>query len=188
MSRKYFVQDPLKLTPREFELAVKELIRRAGLGLLSFEVQHLETLQGTDGNYTIDVTARFEELGVNFLVLIECKRHKDTIKRSDVQIMHDKLRSLGAQKGMIFSASEIQRGAINYASKHRIALIQLIEGELTYFTKPLGGIQHKPPSWADLPKYAGYIVRPEGKSTQYTSFLEYAKEMLPQIYNYDSSS
>ena len=184
----FHVQDSSKLTPKQFELAVRELIRRSGIGLQEFKVNHLDAVEGTDGNYTMDITARFMALNVNFLVLIECKRHKNPIERSDVQILQDKIRSVGAQKGMIFSASEFQRGAVEYASLHGIALIQLVEGDLTYFTKSFGGPAPKPPPWADLPVYAGYFASIENGSLTYSSFPECAKEKLNKIYDVGGSA
>ncbi|MFZ0751392.1 MAG: restriction endonuclease, partial [Pyrinomonadaceae bacterium] len=101
---------------------------RVGLKLPNFKVQRLEKLNTPDGVYEIDVTARFEVLGAQFLVLIECKHHKNPIKRDVVQLLHDRVRAVGAHKGMIFSTGRFQRGAIQFARAHRIALIQIIEG------------------------------------------------------------
>jgi hypothetical protein len=39
----------------------------------------------------MDVTARFRLAGMDFLILFECKRHKDPVKRSDVQVLLTKL-------------------------------------------------------------------------------------------------
>ncbi len=123
-----FNEETLRISPEQFEAEVENLLRRAGVGLPEFEVQRLEKIQGSDGAYEIDVTARFEVLGASFLVLIECKQHKNPIKREVVQVLHDRLRAVGAQKGMIFSTAKFQKGAIEFARVHRIALIQLVDG------------------------------------------------------------
>lgn len=39
--------------------------------------------------------------------------------------MHDKIRQIGAHKGILISTSNFQKGAITYASEHGIALIQI---------------------------------------------------------------
>jgi restriction system protein len=116
------------VSPEEFEAEVENLLRRAGLGLPEFRVQRLEKIQASDGVYEIDVTARFEVLGASFLVLIECKNHKNPIKREVVQVLYDRLRAVGAHKGMIFSTAKFQKGAIEFARAHKIALLQFIQG------------------------------------------------------------
>src|SRR2546422_5425680 len=57
-----------KLTPVEFEREVKASLERAGATLQSFVAKHRERIAGSDGEYEIDVTARFEPLGADFLV------------------------------------------------------------------------------------------------------------------------
>jgi len=123
-----FKEESFNISPGRFEAEVEKLLRRAGLGLPEFVVQRLEKIEASDGVYEIDVTARFEVLGASFLVLIECKHHKNPIKREVVQVLHDRLRAVGAQKGMIFSTARFQRGAIDFARVHNIALIQIIDG------------------------------------------------------------
>lgn len=78
---------------------MKSIIEKSGLGLAQFSVQHLEKLDGTDGAYEIDVTARFRALGADFLVLIECKHHRHPVKRDIVQVLYDRIRAVGAHKG-----------------------------------------------------------------------------------------
>lgn len=125
MSR--FSENPFHLSPEEFEAEVETLLLRAGFGLPEFKVQRLEKIQASDGVYEIDVTARFEVLGVSFLVLIECKNHKNPIKREVVQVLYDRLRAVGAHKGMIFSTAKFQKGAIEFARAHNIALLQIVK-------------------------------------------------------------
>ena len=122
-----FINELFSLTPEQFEEAVENLLRRVGMSLPEFEIQRLEKIKAPDGVYEIDVTARFEVLGASFLVLIECKLHRNPIKREVVQVLYDRLRAVGAHKGMIFSTAKFQRGAIEFARAHGIALIQLVD-------------------------------------------------------------
>jgi len=79
-----FFGEPANLTPKQFEAEVESFIRQGGARLSDFKVQRLEKIGAADGVYEIDVTARFEALGAEFLVLIECKHHKSPIKREVV--------------------------------------------------------------------------------------------------------
>jgi restriction system protein len=150
------------ITPDEYEKEVAALLQALARDLPGFQVQHLETVSTPDGSYKIDVTARFSQLGVDFLILVECKDHARPVERKDVQVLADKLRAASAQKGMLFSTNGFQKGAIEYAKARRIALVRLIEGELTYQTRAVrlaGAPRPKPPPWADIPKYLCVMIR-----------------------------
>jgi restriction system protein len=54
--------------------------------------------------------------------------HKNRIKREHVQMLYCKLVTLGARKAMLFSTSEFQEGAVEYAIQHGIALVWLAYG------------------------------------------------------------
>ncbi len=83
----------------------------------------------------MDAVATFDAFGAEFRVLVECKHHKNPIKRELVQVLADKLRSVHAQKAMMFSTTTFQRGAIEYARAQRIALVHFTEGGPIYETR-----------------------------------------------------
>jgi len=116
----------INLTPEQFELEVKAILEASANGLSDFSAQHRKSLPGADGEYEIDIFAKFTALGVDFKVLVECKRHSSPVKREVVQILNDRIRSTGSQKGMLFTTSGFQSGAIDYAAKHGIALVHLV--------------------------------------------------------------
>jgi restriction system protein len=143
------------ISPVEFELLVRDFLSNVGKELTSFVATHNTVLNATDGQYQIDVYGEFDFLGVTMKVLVECKRYKSKVKRDVVQLLYDKLRATGSQKGIVFATSGFQEGAITFASQHGIALVRVIEGRYTYFTKSQGSPNFEPPPWANLPKYVG---------------------------------
>ncbi len=150
-----------KLKPEEYEREVAALLAALGRDLPDFSVEHLALIRTPDGAFRIDVTAKFTQLGANFLVLVECKDHARPVEREDVQVLADKLRAAGAHKGMLFSTNGFQRGAIEYASSRGIALVRFLEGELTYDTKALGppdAARPKPPPWADIASFVAQVI------------------------------
>lgn len=157
------IHDTVTLTPKQFEEQVKSMIATLGATLSVFEVQKLEVLDADDGSYEIDVTARFEALGGEYLTLIECKHHKNPIKREHVQILFAKIESTQAQKGMLFSTTDFQSGAVEFALKHRIALVKIADGRTAYITKATGTPPPLPPGF---PEYAGWmtVMYEDGKS------------------------
>ncbi|MFA5806205.1 MAG: restriction endonuclease [Melioribacteraceae bacterium] len=132
-----WVRDIKLLSPSQFELIVKDYFDRTGISVKKFSVKHNEKLIGMDGEFNIDVTIKYEALGVDFLVLVECKNHSNPIKRELVQCFKEKINSIGANKGIMFSSAKYQSGAIEYAIKHRIALIQISDGGLKYINRSL---------------------------------------------------
>ena len=114
----------MNLTPTKFEMYVHELLKREKLAVLSLKTVHLEHIEGMDGEYEIDVVATISLFGgADVRFLIECKRYSSSIKRDVVMLLNQKLQSTGSQKGMIFSTSDFQSGAIEFAKHHGIALI-----------------------------------------------------------------
>lgn len=166
------------ITPREFELLVKAYLQEIGSSINTFNVKHDVQLQREDGRYQIDVFVEFELLGSDFKVLIECKKHKDKVKRDVVQLLFDKIRATGAHKGMIFSTSGFQKGALLYARKHGIALIRIIEGKYTYFTKSRESRNFDPPTWVDLPKFVGEFITDEAICYLQNGHLEPLREFI----------
>lgn len=143
------------ISPIEFELLVKEFLEGTGKELKDFRSIHDAILCSSDGEYQIDVFVEFEALGITFKVIAECKRHKSAIKREVVQLLNDKLRATGTNKGIIFSTSGYQSGAVQFAKEHGIALIRVIEGRFTYITKSANEKNYDPPTWVEIPKYVG---------------------------------
>lgn len=150
-----FFEEPANLTPKQFEAEVEGFLRRSGVNLSEFRVQRLEKISAADGTYEIDVTARFEALGADFLVLVECKHHKSPIKREVVQVLRDRVSAVGGHKGMIFSTAPFQSGAVKYARSHGIALVLVASGSVGYLSRTYGSEPSPPPF--DVPDYSEWI-------------------------------
>ncbi len=152
--------NPIEVSPVEYEKQVVSWLRSAEGQLTGFSVKHLETLSGSAGEYVIDAVAKFEIFGgAEIAVLVECKKLKRSVEREVVMILKSKMQETGSHKGIVFSTSGFQRGAIEYAAEHGIALITFSDGIHTYITKSAEDV---PRSYlpADLPKYAGFWPSP----------------------------
>lgn len=145
------------ITPKAYEEAVAAIAKSMNLDLVGWEVKHLDPVEGLDGTYTMDVTARFQLAGMDFLILFECKRHKDPVKRSDVQVLLTKLHSTGAQKGVVVAATGFQSGALEFAKAHSIACVRLIDNAWTYITRHAEATS--PPALTGA--YSGYAITPD---------------------------
>lgn len=155
-----FRHPPADMSPDDFEDWIGEL-----LDSVSADLEHVRTtvhdkVVGTDGTFDLDATVRFRWAGMDFLVVVEAKRHAHPIKRELVQILHSKVRSTGAHKGVLFSTAPLQRGALEFAKVHGIALVHVTEGRFTFETRARDPIP--PPSREDaktrfgLPVFAGH--------------------------------
>ncbi|GBF18219.1 mrr restriction system protein [Arenibacter sp. NBRC 103722] len=143
------------ISPTEFEKLIYDYLSNLGKDLNSFQSTHNLLIEKPDGNYQIDVYAEFNVFGGQIKVLIECKKYKNSVKREIVQLLYDKLRATGAHKGMIFSTSGFQSGAIKFAEVHGIALVKVFDGKLNYSTKSGTSEPISLPDWIDFAKYQG---------------------------------
>lgn len=133
--------DPFSLTlsPEQFELAVAEVLRAVGAELTDVAVLSQERVDGVDGEYVIDATARFSAFGgASFLVLVECKSGAKPIERETLQVLREKILSTRAQKAILVATSHFQRGAVEYAEHHHISLVLLQDGSFNYIVKAEG--------------------------------------------------
>lgn len=117
------------ISPTEYEIKCKEVLMQYAEqeGLKDFTIQHDTIIQSDDGEYQIDIFASFIAMGVGFKVLAECKRYSNPITREKVVLLADKVKQLGAHKGILISTSGFQSGAYRYAKKHGIALLQITD-------------------------------------------------------------
>lgn len=151
----------VSITPTEFEKQVEAWLERGSDGLKKFRVSHRKMLKGPGGQYEIDVVAEFEALGgASIIVLVECKHYNSSnrIKRDTVMTLHAKVQDLGAHKGILFSTSGFQKGALQYARAHGVATVHVQDGaSIGYETKELGSAPQRPP-WVPEYKYVGWLV------------------------------
>jgi hypothetical protein len=125
-----------EITPSEFEEFVAgQLLGSAGSEVSDLSITVHEKITGADGTYDFDATVRYQLLGMSFLVLVEAKRHKNPIKRELVQILYQKVQSIGAHKGVMVSTAPYQTGAVVFAKTHGIALVTVTEGRFLYETR-----------------------------------------------------
>lgn len=127
------------MTPTEFEEFVVGLFRATVPLVNDLRVTLHETVRGIDGEYDFDGTIRYRLLGIDFLVLVEAKMHRSPIKREVIQTIHSKLESVGAHKAVVVSTSPFQRGALELARVHGVALVTVTEGRFTYEARSAGG-------------------------------------------------
>lgn len=176
------------ITPDEFEQFVVELLESVSTSIEGLTVTLHDKVHGTDGLYDFDATVRFRLGGMDFLVLVEAKRHTNPVKRELVQVLHDKLGSVGAHKAAMIATAPYQSGALHYAKTHGIALATVTEGRFTYETK---SVYDAPPMSREqardrfgLPDFVGHAYEPgdEPGSTRVTllstGYPEYIAETL----------
>jgi restriction system protein len=147
------------MTDTEFEKYVANLVKQMSEKEgIKCSVKHNYIARVNDGNYQIDVIVEYTFLGGQFIILVECKKYKNPVPREKVEILYNRIRSIGAHKGMLFSTSRFQQGAIDFAKKHGIALVQVIDGKLLYNVKSVNIEKVEIPPWANLPKHCGVMV------------------------------
>lgn len=122
-------------------------------------LSNLAGVEGTGGEYEIDVLVTFSRFGgARFIVLVECKHQRRPVERQDVMTLDAKVRVVGAHKGMLFSTSGIQSGALEYAEAHALATVAVVNGKWLYETKGAGSEPVEPPPWAHFDAFVGIRI------------------------------
>jgi restriction system protein len=116
-----------EMTPQEFEIYCLNLLNDLQKDLAGYKIEHNKIYSTNDGQYQLDGIIEFEIFGVKYKTIVECKKYKDKIKRSQIQVLHDTIRNTGAHKGIFISTSSFQKGAMQYARIHGIALMQIVD-------------------------------------------------------------
>lgn len=149
----------VEITPAEFEQYVKDWFDSEGIHLKSYKSIINNKTTADDGVYEIDIDITYDALGVQFRVLVECKRHSDNIKREVLQVLHEKLQSIGAHKGIVCATSDFQSGALKYAKKHGIACITVAETRMLVQTRSADRepVSQEYCDFFGMPKFSGYL-------------------------------
>jgi len=150
----------LQITPTEFETLVLGWLRNFDRSLTDFTIVHSKLTEGDSGDYEIDVHIEFSVFGGAMItVLVECKRYRNPVKRDVVMLLDAKLRDTGAHKGIVFATSGFQSGAIRYATKRGIAVVDVADGDSNYYVRAEGVTNAKPPPWVDSPDFIGQFMQ-----------------------------
>jgi hypothetical protein len=70
---------PFDITPKAYEEAVAAIAKSMNLDLIGWEIKHLDPVEGLDGTYIMDVTARFQ--------LCRSPRAWDRLERGFARVM-----------------------------------------------------------------------------------------------------
>jgi Restriction endonuclease len=175
------------MTPAEFEEFVVELLGSAKTHLDDMTVTLHDKIAGVDGTYDFDATVRFRFAGLQFLVIVEAKRHKNPVKRELVQVLHQKVQSVGANKGVMLSTAPYQSGAVSFAITHGIALATVTEGRFTFETRTrlevpamsrAEALEHGVPIYVGHHYHAGQGQGSVGVTLLSPEYPHYVAEML----------
>ena len=128
---------------------------------------HNKIIPSSDGKYQVDVYLEFTLAGLRFRVLCECKRYKNRVSREKVELLHSRLESVAAQKGVLISTSDFQSGAIQYAKAHGIALIKVEDYHFEFLSHSSEGMaaEDDPFLYAEknMPPYVAYDCTAESE-------------------------
>ena len=163
------------MTPTEFELHCMEILRGYAEEekLPAFKIEHDVKLTASDGTYQIDVYATYTALGAEMKILAECKQHKRSVGRDKVEVLESRLRSLGAQKGLLLSTAGFQSGAIQFAEKHGIALVQVFDTHEKWYSHSGGPDEiteeDDPVVYGEkhMPRYQAHMITSDSCETIY---------------------
>jgi len=94
---------------------------------LGFATRTDERIQGARGTHDIDVTARATVAGIPQLWIIECKKWRRPVPKERALTFIGIVNDIGADRGLMFSESGFQAGAIRAAANTNITLTSLTD-------------------------------------------------------------
>ena len=164
-----------EMTPTDFEKytisVLKEQFQNQEIDNYSFT--HNVQKDAHDGTYQIDGEIKLSIMGVEIDIIVECKRYKGPVKREHIQALHDKIRSVGAHKGIFITTSYFQSGALKYAKEHGIALISIINGFMQYEVRSKNQIHNpKIPAWIKTTPFQMAMQTQISDSSVSVSFID----------------
>jgi len=164
-------REPVPITPEDFEKQVVEWVAASSDPPTVVETKHQATTYGQGGEYRIDLRLILRAVGqASIVILIECKHQKRPIERDELLVLEGKLRDTGAHKGILFSTSGFQKGAIRYAAARGIATVTVIDGSWLFVTKANVRTPQPPPT-LHLPRYAGWRLSPTATGLEISAIL-----------------
>ena len=127
--REYYRKDVKDLSSVEFEECCLMVLRGYAeeMHLDNFMISHNEIVKAHDGDYQVDVYSEFTIFGGSKIkVLVECKQYNSQVKRERVELLYSRLQSTGSHKGILMTTAQFQSGALRFAEKHGITLIEVM--------------------------------------------------------------
>ncbi len=119
----------LDMDYRDFEKLIAHICEDTGKGRKHSVYLH-KKYQGKSGQiHDIDVSVEFVELGVRFVVLVECKWWNRPVGIQEVLVLSQRLEDIGAHKGIIVTNVGFEKGAFKFAKARGIALQRWDENE-----------------------------------------------------------
>lgn len=97
------------------------------LAQLGFATRTDERMQGARGIHDIDVTARATVAGIRQLWIIECKRWHRPVPKERALTFIGIVNDIGADRGLMFSESGFQAGAVRAAANTNITLTSVTD-------------------------------------------------------------
>lgn len=95
-------------------------------GITNIDVQHDIDLEGKTASHQIDVYWEFEQGGIRYRTVVQCKDWTSAVKQEQVFAFKTVLEDLpGQPRGIMVSRRGFQQGAREFASAHGIVLYEL---------------------------------------------------------------
>ncbi|WP_279635855.1 restriction endonuclease [Kitasatospora cheerisanensis] len=102
------------------------------LSELGFDTRVDETIEGARAQHDIDVAARMSIAGVDILWLVECKAWGRRVPKERILTLQGIVDDIGADRGLVFSESGFQAGAIRVTRNTNITLTSLEDFRLNF--------------------------------------------------------
>jgi hypothetical protein len=105
-----------------YQQQVRNLFRSMGLN-----AENDVELQGVRGKHAVDVVVRLVHFGIRVLWVVECKLWKTNVPKEKVLALQALVQDVGADRGLLFSETGFQAGAVSAARQSNVLLTSIEE-------------------------------------------------------------
>lgn len=85
------------------------------------------TVQGARGTHKIDVLVSLNLIGYSVIWICECKYWNSAVPKEKVLVLYEIIKDIGADRGLLFSESGFQSGAVKVSNHTNILLTSLAD-------------------------------------------------------------
>lgn len=107
---------------KNYQIEVAKLLSHLG-----FDTEVEQAVEGARGGHDIDVVARITVAGISQLWIVECKHWKRPVPKERALTFLSIVQDVGADRGLLFSESGFQAGAVRATAKTNVSLTSIAD-------------------------------------------------------------
>lgn len=120
-----------KMTPQQIKSYFLHILNELGNENPDLNIQVNKTIKNKYGSFKVAAYITSHSNNQAIKTVISCKRFKNKISRTDIQLFNNIMEKTNSKKGIFISTTSYAKSAMIYARNHNIALLQIVDGYIS---------------------------------------------------------